>query len=278
MGPDTLVLGPGGPGIERLRARLSGRPFVPHRHATYAIGLTTSGVQSFRYRGREWHGLPGQCHVLHPDELHDGRAGDGGVFAYRMLYIDPALIQQATGASSLPYVADAVQHAEPPDDLTAQWLWDPDPDLDGDALAAVDTACAVADWLWARARPGHAAPRRSLGPLAMNALRRVREHLIDEPCDALDAGQLERLAGLDRWALARQFRAAYGTSPSRFRRHGQMTLARQRLLAGASLADAALAAGFADQSHFTRQFKRLHGAPPGRWLAWVRQGRAAAAP
>ena len=59
-----------------------------------------------------------------------------------------------------------------------------------------------------------------------------------------------------------RFRAAYGTSPSRFRRHGQMTLARQRLLAGASLADAALAAGFADQSHFTHAFRRKHQDSP----------------
>jgi AraC-like DNA-binding protein len=34
-----------------------------------------------------------------------------------------------------------------------------------------------------------------------------------------------------------------------------------------TLVDAALASGFADQSHMTRHFKRVHGPPPGRWAA-----------
>ena len=33
--------------------------------------------------------------VLHPDEAHDGHAGEDGAFAYRMLYLDPAAISQA---------------------------------------------------------------------------------------------------------------------------------------------------------------------------------------
>jgi len=33
------------------------------------------------------------------------------------------------------------------------------------------------------------------------------------------------------------------------------------------LADAALACGFADQSHMTRQFKKTYGVSPGRWSA-----------
>ncbi|MGA7805171.1 AraC family ligand binding domain-containing protein [Bradyrhizobium sp.] len=43
-----------------------------HRHDCYAIGITLAGVQSFRFRGRQWHCVPGQCHILHPDEPHDG--------------------------------------------------------------------------------------------------------------------------------------------------------------------------------------------------------------
>jgi transcriptional regulator GlxA family with amidase domain len=37
-----------------------------------------------------------------------------------------------------------------------------------------------------------------------------------------------------------------------------------------SLADIALACGFADQSHFTRIFARSTGAPPGSWRRSVR--------
>jgi AraC-like DNA-binding protein len=39
------------------------------------------------------------------------------------------------------------------------------------------------------------------------------------------------------------------------------------MLTGASLADIAAHAGFADQSHMTRHFTRTYGMPPARWRA-----------
>src|ERR1700761_5022868 len=66
---DRIRIASGAEGVERLEAHLHGKAFSPHRHDTYAIGITLSGVQTFRYRGAQWHCLPGQCHVLHPDEL-----------------------------------------------------------------------------------------------------------------------------------------------------------------------------------------------------------------
>ena len=94
----------GSDGIERLEAHFRGQAFAPHRHDTYAIGITLAGVQTFRYRGEQRHCLPGQCHVLHPDELHDGGAGTDDGFGYRIAYIDPSLIQQALGGKPLPFV------------------------------------------------------------------------------------------------------------------------------------------------------------------------------
>ena len=74
-GQDRIEAAPGADGIERLQAHFHGQAFSPHRHDTYAIGLTVAGVQRFRFRGEQWQCLPGQCHILHPDELHDGGAG-----------------------------------------------------------------------------------------------------------------------------------------------------------------------------------------------------------
>lgn len=260
----SIRLAPGAPGLERLQAAFTGRPFAPHRHDTYAIGLTTAGVQAFRYRGRAWACRPGELHVLHPDELHDGRAATAAGFVYRMVYVDPARVQQALGGRPLPFVAEPVRAAGT---ALAEGLWslddagEPGPidPLREAELVAAATALLVA------AAGGPGADARPT--LALAGLSRVRERLLDAPANAPAIDALEALAGLDRWTLARQFRAAYGTSPSRFRVQRQVDLARRALQAGASIADAALAAGFADQSHFTRQFKRVVGLPPGRWRA-----------
>jgi len=75
---DSIRFGPSLHGIERAEIYLSTCAFEPHRHDTYAIGITTAGVQTFHYRGSRRICLPGQLHVLHPDEGHDGAAGRDG--------------------------------------------------------------------------------------------------------------------------------------------------------------------------------------------------------
>ena len=82
-------------GVELFQARLRGRPFSRHRHDVYAIGVTEEGVQAFDYRGTVERSLPGQVFVLHPDELHDGRADGPGLFGYRQIYISPDRIARA---------------------------------------------------------------------------------------------------------------------------------------------------------------------------------------
>jgi len=94
--------------IDRIEACFAGAAFAPHRHDTYAIGVTLSGVQSFDYRGEARQSLPGQVVVLHPDEMHDGRAGDDRAFRYRTAYLAPALMQEILGGRALPFVESGV--------------------------------------------------------------------------------------------------------------------------------------------------------------------------
>src|SRR5262245_19538559 len=100
-------------GIELFSAWFPGEAYQKHRHDTYAIGLTTSGVQAFDYRGSVHVSTPGQVVVLYPDETHDGRAGADDGFGYRIVYVEPALLAEAVRALHgrpypLPFVGDAV--------------------------------------------------------------------------------------------------------------------------------------------------------------------------
>src|SRR5690349_8984658 len=88
---DAIRFGASAPGLEQAEASFAAHAFAPHRHDTYGVGITLAGVQSFRYRGAGRTALRGELHVLHPDELHDGRPGTPDGFAYRILYVEPEL-------------------------------------------------------------------------------------------------------------------------------------------------------------------------------------------
>src|SRR5262249_16857153 len=108
MTTSQISNGPASDGIERLSARFQGFSFSPHRHDTYAIGITTDGVQDFTYRGVAQQSVRGQALVLAPDERDDGRAGDARGFAYCIAYIDPDLILPACEGQGLPFLVEPV--------------------------------------------------------------------------------------------------------------------------------------------------------------------------
>ena len=257
---DWIRTAPPSPGLERIEAHFSGHGFDPHRHDTYAIGFTLDGVQAFRYRGGAQRSTRGEVFVLHPDETHDGHAGTTAGFRYRILYVAPRLIQEALDTQGLPFVRDAVSRNAPLlrailpalDDLET-----PLEDLQRDEIiAGLAQALAQAD---------ASIMRPAMSPACRRAVALARVCLDDGRITA--SAELETLTGLSRYALARHFRACLGTSPHRYLVMRRLDRARQLIRDGRPLADAALACGFADQSHMTRQFKRAYGLSPGRFVA-----------
>lgn len=267
-----LRFGAGAAGVERLEASLLGESFAPHRHDTYAIGITLAGVQSFRYRGEQRRCLPGEAHVLHPDEVHDGTAGTDEGFRYRIVYLDPGLVREALGGGPLPFVPDPVIGRRAVPSALVGYLRGIDDPIG--ELERVELAADLAGMLARHAAPSTAAR----GSLPLGALRDVRELIDDDPAVLHPASRYEEVSGLDRWTVARQFRAAYGTSPTRYRTMRQLARARGLIVAGRSLAEAAAGAGFADQSHFSRMFKRAYGLTPARWATAVSSGSAPGRP
>ena len=261
-GGDWIRIAPSSPGLERIEAHFSGHGFDPHRHDTYAIGFTLDGVQAFHYRGAAERSNAGQVFVLHPDEVHDGHAGTSAGFRYRILYVEPRLIQDALGATRpLPFVRDAVSNNARLMRAIMPALADLEAPLED--LQREETVSDLAQAL-AGSDPS-LAPRSREKPCWRRVT--IARALLDAAVEGVTSAELEAATGLSRYALARHFRACLGTSPHRYLVMRRLDRARVLIRRGVPLADAALACGFADQSHMTRQFKKAYGLSPGRFVA-----------
>src|SRR6202023_2508340 len=157
-----------------------------------------------------------------------------------ILYIPPELVRDALAGRALPFVADPIQQLVPAARLIASLLADIDEPIN--ELSSAEIAVA-------------------------GAVDLARDYLAAHAREQTSASILEKIAGTDRFTIARHFRWAFGTSPDRYRTLRRLALARAAIESGRSLARAASEAGFADQSHMTRQFKRTYGLTPGRWMA-----------
>jgi AraC-like DNA-binding protein len=227
------------------------------------VGITTAGVQTFRYRGSRRVCLPGQLHVLHPDETHDGAAGTNEGFAYRILYIAPQLVRDALAGGALPFVADPVPELTPAVRPIVSLLADIDEPISD--LRCAEIAVGVADSLVSLS----GCPDDRETKIDIKAVELVRDYLAAHAREQTPASVLERMVGTDRFTIARHFRWAFGTSPDRYRTGRRLALARAAIESGLPLARAAADAGFADQSHMTRHFKKTYGLTPGHWARAV---------
>ena len=259
---DHIQVDPGDGSLQRLAARFGGHAYDLHRHETYAVGLTLCGAQSFHYRGDLRTSSAGQVMVIHPDEAHDGHAGVDEGFAYRMLYIDPGAIGAALGSVATPFVPDVVSDDPALAGLLKEAFADFPRPLE--PIAADAIIGRVADLLSVRS---DSAPRSRKQSTAHRAVGRARDFLVAEAPRIVASHELERVSGLDRFALARHFRAAYGTSPHRLQVGRRLARAQDLIACGTPLSEVAAATGFADQSHLTRHFSARFGLTPGRWAA-----------
>ena len=130
---------------------------------------------------------------------------------------------------------------------------------------AVDAIVArLAELLAARCDSSARAPRRQ--DHAHRAVERARDFLVAEAPRIVASEELERVSGLDRFALSRHFRAAFGTSPHRFQ-------VGQRLVTGAGpdrLRRAAVGDRGGDRVRRPEPFHAAFfaarfGLTPGRW-------------
>lgn len=252
-------------GVELFRAWFAGAAYQTHRHDTYAVGVTDSGVQVFGYRGAVHASTRGQVLVLYPDEAHDGRAGTGEGFGYRIVYVEPVLLADALRAlrgrpCPLPFVSEPVSTSPALSRAIDAAFRGPLEPLAVDGLV-LDLAQGLLDG--ERGGAGPAISRR----LDVRALERARQFLEAEKTRVVHSRELESVTGLTRYELARQFRRMFGTSPHRYLLMRRLELARERLHQQRPLVEVAVDAGFADQPHFTRAFKSAFGLTPARYRA-----------
>jgi AraC-like DNA-binding protein len=115
-------------------------------------------------------------------------------------------------------------------------------------------------------RHGDSSPTfRRTGPQP-GAINRVRDFIEAHFAESISLEELSRTACLSPFHFHRLFLKNTGVSPHEYLVRSRIRKATELILQGHYLAGVAAETGFADQSHFTRAFKRIIGVTPGRYL------------
>lgn len=246
-------------GVEAVVAD-SAQAFGRHTHDQFGIGFIERGAQrSASGRGVVEAGA-GDLITVNPGEVHDGRPLDSAGRRWRMLYLDPKRLQEAAcdvmPGKTFEFTSPVIRDAR----VAARFH---------ELFGAVTSASRLR---YEEALLDLAA--RLLGPsisettAAIGAgVRAARERIDDAPAEPQTLASLAATAGLSRYQFLRAFTRLTGLPPHAYLLQRRVHNARQLVRAGQSLAEAAAASGFADQSHMTRCFVRTWGLTPGAFVS-----------
>ncbi|HZZ06870.1 AraC family transcriptional regulator [Paraburkholderia sp.] len=254
-------------GVEATVAETA-HSFPRHSHDRFGVGVIVAGG----HRSSSGRGVvearASDTIMVNPGEVHDGSPLDERGRAWRMLYFEPSMLTD---------VAIELNGVTAPEiELTRPVVHDPllkmlferlfaisvEAQTVPDDLVREETMLELLGYLIRTHATTLACSRmdRSLGPVA-----RARARIDDDPSSPLTLTDLAADTGMSRFQLLRGFAHEMGLPPHAYRMQRRVALARQFIAHGATLADAAAAAGFADQSHMTRAFVRLLGITPANY-------------
>lgn len=251
-------------GMECMSATFITHRFSPHAHEHFGIGAMETGLKLATIRGCKRVCGPGDLYLINPEEIHDG-APAGGVYRYRMIYPSVAMVQDM-----LEELSDRPQHGMPffPEQIVH------DPALAdafnhahrlmqsrAGALEAEEGMLSVLAATFTR----HSQFRPVMMMGQDTAVARARDYLHAHYAEDIGLEALATQAGCSRAHLIRSFRAAYHITPHAYLTSLRIRVAQRQLADGVSPIDVAFACGFADQAHFTRNFKARTGMTPAQF-------------
>lgn len=253
-------------GVELMHANFVRHTFSKHYHEEYAVGCIEQGAMGFRYRGENLVAAAGEINLVVPGEAHDGHAAMQDGWLYRMFYLRPETLQKVYRAmgkgEAQPYFRKGVlidAHLARQLRGTHARILNPFvPTLEKESLLFA----LLARWIYRHAdESGRFAPPG----IEHGAVRKAKDYLQEHFADDVTLDELALHAGLSPFHLLRVFEKEVGLTPHVFLTQTRMERGRGLLAGSLRLADVAQAVGCADQSHFTRLFKRQYGLTPGNY-------------
>lgn len=244
--------------MELLHTRINNRRFPVHFHDTFVIELVIAGADVCDGTGLT--AKSEQVFVHSPMAAHTGGPMNGRALEYKAIYPSLQTMERLTGESHSPipptsWVSD---NADLRQSLRSFFR---SPTSPAGTKDLIDVFKIVSEQV-ATVPSMNCESGCDANEYEMML---TKHHLIENCHRDVSISELSEVSLLSRFHLIRSFRKRFGITPRQFLISQRVLLAKKLLARGIPIGSAAQAAGFSDQSHLNRCFKRVSGFNPGQY-------------
>lgn len=235
-----------------------------HEHNSYSVIIITEGMKVLHLEGKDHIVHKGQIVLINPGQLHGCEPYQDQPWAHNTFYVNIDLMQEL--AKELGYTGDPefkypVINDENIRDIlieTHQCMRENE-NLDQETKVLSALSLLIEKYTYSKKSETDCVSLQS------NVEERVeiyKDILSKNFSDNISLATLAQAGQVTRFQVIRDFQKVLNIKPGTYIKNLRLNYAKDLILSGISLSDAALRAGFSDQSHFSRTFRNAYGFPP----------------
>ncbi|HEX3011839.1 MAG TPA: AraC family transcriptional regulator [Syntrophomonadaceae bacterium] len=232
-------------GVEIKRCSYSEQSYKEHVHEELSIGYIEKGSTAVDFNGKNYSFTEGDGIISPPYISHICRPIDLNYWQFVMLYINTSYYE---GEFAVPRKLTDIELDKFKDFLGNLSGKNADFEVEN-ALIDLLTTCTLID-------------EKNNGPRPDKVLENIYNFIKNNYLENIALESLEAIFSINKFSIIRGFKSIYNTTPSSFQLQLKVAHSKGLLARGMNILDVCSEAGFYDQAHFTREFKKANGKTP----------------
>lgn len=251
--------------LELLHAYGITHEYPAHMHEAHSLGIILNGTETTFCGGTSHKGYPGDLVLINAEQVHANKSTNS---EYRVIKVRPAMLDKIARDLSSPACGrEYFPKVVVKDPVVGRALLRLHLKLEQNisALEHESDFVSTIGLLLTRQHSSYRAPQTK-PKREERYVKLVRDYLKANYAENVSLSQLTSLTNLSPYHLLRVFHSSTGFPPHEYQTQVRVAQARKLIRSGASLSETALETGFFDQSHLSRNFKRIVGVTPRQYF------------
>lgn len=238
-------------GVEIKRCKNNPHAYKSHVHNELSLGYIEEGSTDFLLNDKTIIYRSGDGVIIPPLMTHRCTPKDINHWGYVMLFVDPSYYSNVVSFSQTKKIKG--NQAQKLIGFIEQLLIEKIPDILENIFIELLLEFGDKDI-------------SEITTTDTSDIESIHDYILNHVNDVITLDKLQQISGLNKYAIIRNFKKLYLTTPAAYHLQYRVAEAKKLLSKGVDVFDICEELRFYDQAHMIREFKKMYGITPGAYI------------